>query len=438
MGIRVLIVDDEPIAAQATAYMARKACPDLEVVGKCYSGREAVTSAVSLRPDIIIIDIQMPGINGLEAIRRILERSSDMRFIILSAHSDFSYAVEALNLGASDYLLKPVKQVEFTQSLLKVIHDIQDRKADMDDALVQQERIQLAIPMIRKDFLYALLPESNSDERLVVCASFLGLLETKGFALVILQRSGEQTTPLSSVVNALSQTKGVLTDLVRPGVAIAYVPLSSESGDEKTRMSLIAELSSLLALHSSPGHLLTAGVGDIQPGALEMKRSLAQAFRAAHRQEAMDTPPQNSVLIYDAATSGPEDVAPTEHDPVLDTPVTALRIISKANQFIESHFDKDITLDDIASHVNLSPYYFSRFYKEYAGLNFSEKLLNLRMEKAKAYLARPNSSIKDTAYMVGYNDPNYFSKVFRKVCGITASEYRELSRTKPNQTETVR
>lgn len=85
----------------------------------------------------------------------------------------------------------------------------------------------------------------------------------------------------------------------------------------------------------------------------------------------------------------------------------------------------DISLDDISRRINISSYYFSKLFKEETGVNFIEYLTDLRMEKSKELLASPNMSIKDICVSVGYQDPNYFSRIFKKINGVTPSEYRE-------------
>lgn len=102
-------------------------------------------------------------------------------------------------------------------------------------------------------------------------------------------------------------------------------------------------------------------------------------------------------------------------------------IIETANQYMEKNYSQDIALDDIARAVNLSPYYFSHFYKDETGINFIDKLTTIRIEKAKEHLANGDVSIKEIARTVGYADPNYFSKIFRKNVGVTASEYKEYN-----------
>ena len=108
-----------------------------------------------------------------------------------------------------------------------------------------------------------------------------------------------------------------------------------------------------------------------------------------------------------------------------DTQNKEKNIVKVAEDFIEQNYTEDITLDDVAREVNLSPNYFSRIFKECTGVNFTDRLLGFRMEKAKQILKDTDYSIKDVAYMVGYVDPNYFTKLFKKYTGITSREYRK-------------
>ena len=106
---KILIVDDEVVARNSIKYIIDKHIPELEIVGLCSSGKDAITKNYELRPDIIIMDINMPGINGIDAMKQIRMTNEDVSFIIVSAYDYFDYAMEAVALKAVEYLLKPVK-----------------------------------------------------------------------------------------------------------------------------------------------------------------------------------------------------------------------------------------------------------------------------------------------------------------------------------------
>jgi two-component system response regulator YesN len=98
-------------------------------------------------------------------------------------------------------------------------------------------------------------------------------------------------------------------------------------------------------------------------------------------------------------------------------------IVKVTKEYLESHYAEDISLEDAAEQVNISPQYFSKLIKKTTGFNFIDWLSMLRVKKAKELLTNSNLTVKEVCFMVGYKDPNYFSRIFKKRIGITPSEY---------------
>ena len=100
-------------------------------------------------------------------------------------------------------------------------------------------------------------------------------------------------------------------------------------------------------------------------------------------------------------------------------------LIRQAKEYIDRHFQKDISLDDISRELNISPYYFSKLFKEETGENYVEYVTGRRMDRAKQLLKNPDKSIKEVCVEAGYSDPNYFSRIFKKYQGVSPTEYKE-------------
>ena len=100
-------------------------------------------------------------------------------------------------------------------------------------------------------------------------------------------------------------------------------------------------------------------------------------------------------------------------------------IIDQAVLYINKNYNKDISLADVSREVNISPYYFSKVFKDEMGENFIEYLTNIRIEKAKDLIKNSECSMKEICVMVGYSEPNYFSRSFKKKVGVTPTEYKE-------------
>lgn len=99
--------------------------------------------------------------------------------------------------------------------------------------------------------------------------------------------------------------------------------------------------------------------------------------------------------------------------------------MEKAKEYIRENFQKDLTLDEVSKVVDISPYYFSKLFKQETGENFIEYLTKVRMKNAEELLKDSDYSIKEICVASGYSDPNYFSRIFKKYEGVTPSEYRE-------------
>jgi YesN/AraC family two-component response regulator len=110
----VLIVDDEELSRIAVRKLLSRLFPSVLVAGEAENGRVAVEMALSLRPDIVLMDIRLPAMNGIDAARAILSEMPATRIIVLSAYDSFGFAQRAINIGVSGYLLKPVEEPDFT------------------------------------------------------------------------------------------------------------------------------------------------------------------------------------------------------------------------------------------------------------------------------------------------------------------------------------
>lgn len=127
--IRVLIVDDEDLSRYALRKMFSLLLPNCLIVGEAENGKEAERLALELDVSLILMDIRMPIVDGLEASRAILEKNPNINIIITSAHDDFSYAQKAVNMGLSGYLLKPIREKDFLSLLTSVLFKIENNNS---------------------------------------------------------------------------------------------------------------------------------------------------------------------------------------------------------------------------------------------------------------------------------------------------------------------
>lgn len=132
-AIRIVLADDHIILRQGTAELLRRE-EDIEVVGEASDGAQAVELATALQPDIVIMDVRMPVMTGIEATRRLQEIAPAVRVLVLTAHDDEQYIFSLLQAGASGYLLKNAPVAE----LVSAIRQVMDGNAPLDPQIARK------------------------------------------------------------------------------------------------------------------------------------------------------------------------------------------------------------------------------------------------------------------------------------------------------------
>lgn len=163
---RLMLVDDEEELRQGIIRRVDWEAIGFTVVGEAENGQMGVELAANVHPDVVVTDIKMPFMDGLEMTRRILENASDTRFIVLSGFDDFEYAQTAITLGAIEYILKPISAEELI-AVLQRLH------IKMDAALEEKHNIERlrehyirSLPLLRDQFLTALLQRRTEPAQL--------------------------------------------------------------------------------------------------------------------------------------------------------------------------------------------------------------------------------------------------------------------------------
>ena len=134
---KLLIADDEKLEREALRYFVSQSSLDIGEIIECANGNEVVKQVLLVQPDIILLDINMPGLNGLDAFEQFKNVKHPYRVIFSTAFDYFEYAVKALQLGAMDFLVKPVDQKRLLSVLVKAMDQLD---AEADKAFREQKR----------------------------------------------------------------------------------------------------------------------------------------------------------------------------------------------------------------------------------------------------------------------------------------------------------
>jgi DNA-binding NarL/FixJ family response regulator len=172
MAIRILLADDHGVVRKGLRFLLEQQ-PGMEVVGEASDGREAVRLAETELPDVVIMDIAMPLLNGIEATAQILKRAPKTAVIILSMHSDEDYLLSALNAGAKGYLLKESAEVDLVRAIQAVVKgtpffspDIAHTMLEDYMRFLQQRNLQDSYELLteREKEVLQLLAEGKSNK----------------------------------------------------------------------------------------------------------------------------------------------------------------------------------------------------------------------------------------------------------------------------------
>jgi len=201
---RIMLADDEGIVINSLSFIIEKNFEGQFEIETAKSGRSAIETAERFRPDIIFMDIQMPGINGIEAMKEIREFLPSAIFIVLTAYDKFDYAKEAINLGVLDYLNKPFNQKAIIEVLNVAITELDDRREKRRQDLQTKERLETVVPIIENGFISNIIFREPFDEDVENYKNLLGIDEAYGYMIVVvfgdMQKSNHMTNPVGSSV----------------------------------------------------------------------------------------------------------------------------------------------------------------------------------------------------------------------------------------------
>lgn len=161
----MVIADDEEIERKSLSLLMKKEFPDIQIVGLAQNGAELVSLIDQHKPDIAIVDVNMPGINGIDAIQLVSSMNASTRFIINTAYSDFEYVQRALSLKVDCYILKPQKRADTVAVIRKLCNEIDKAQAYRKSRIQVDELFNNIQPVIESEIMYSIFigePASSS------------------------------------------------------------------------------------------------------------------------------------------------------------------------------------------------------------------------------------------------------------------------------------
>lgn len=519
---RLMIADDELWEREGLELMISRMMPYQFEFLHAENGRKAIQLAEEKRPDFIFMDLKMPGIQGLEAVKEINKILPSVRIILVTAHEYFAYAKEALTLGVRDYILKPAKRDEIIAILHKLIGELDEERGKRQEQLAMKEKLNKLLPLAENELTLMLLMDSIHDLDCAQLAELFNIRWERGYAVVISFPLKEQKDWDQFQARRKELYEGIklyikpqLACLISPMIGnrmAVFVPATLRDAGLSHRVQSLLWGERLQAwIESGFGLSVTIGIGPVKEGMDGLRHSYQEAAAAASAASNSNPICHADDMLLNGADKGRitleeerklldslyrhnREEANTRFSQMLDRifaeagddvslcrdEITALfislarqmanrspaeimarfagvnvgaalrqaameqmermledmtkeresrkfHIVERARMYMEERYNLDISLEQTAEYVNLSPYYFSKLFKLHTGETFIDYLTRLRIGVAKKMLESEELSFKEICYEVGYNDPSYFSRIFKKTTGHTPSEYRQLS-----------
>ena len=262
---RVLLVDDEEDIRVGISRKIDWEGLGYALVGEAENGRDALELAESLQPDVVLTDIKMPFMDGLELCRILTERLPASKFVVFSGFDDFEYAKQAIQMNVSEYILKPINAPELTAVLERLHSQLDTERAERRDAQQLRERYEESLPLLRSLFLTRLLDGRVPQERVAELTERYDLdLTGKAVTAAMVHVGGGDASELETL-----SVQQLLEDNLHPegcrcvqflyNDSVALVAGLDEPGNV---YSLIAALNRVCTLAESYLKLtLTVGVG---------------------------------------------------------------------------------------------------------------------------------------------------------------------------------
>ncbi|NLG98866.1 MAG: response regulator [Chloroflexi bacterium] len=514
MPYKIFLVEDEVTTREGIRDNVDWRSMGFELCGEASDGEIALPQIEAAQPDVLITDIRMPFMDGLQLCRIVREHMPWMKIIIISGYSDFQYAQTAIQLGVTEYLLKPVSVEDLQGVLARLAVALDQEKRERAYMKRLRSQLDVNIGLLREKFLLRLVTGGESSISAIEQSQQLGLNILAPFYQVILleARRSDGSPPFD--YDACQRIEKLITGLVstnvdalltKKGLADYILILKGESLDQMVEEGpFLADLIRA-EVERNVGCELVTGIGNPQQRLGDLHRSFAEAVanaRASREELGTDglrkldhaalrafldnEPPEafdaffeqqiaplceasvqsgllRHYVILDIVLAVSQFISELGGDPAQvagtdrfnesfvenlktgeqiraeieqlfreaiafrDTQVNRDRaaIIRQAKSYIAKHFsDPNLSLHEVAAHVNFSPNHFSAVFSSETGRTFREFVTMTRIEQAKRLLRTTRLKCAEIAYRCGYNDSHYFSMIFRKNCAMTPQQYR--------------
>ena len=483
---RVLIVDDELPALRYVQNIIEKYASGFQIAGTCTSGEQASDFLRAKPVDLLITDISMHGMSGIDLAKFAREHLPGIHILIISGYGEFEYAQGAIQAGVDDYILKPVSINKMASVLESIRNKLDEERAEQGSdllpavacgqpyskedfqrlygsqsfrfALIRWGNLDMTLPqalnatslVLPAHEKFSVLRGRDDDERILICPD--NSAETFLTDLSVYTTQPGKLSTWTAIYTANAQSMDRLQSFIEAALLMLYRKvvigkhqiLQFAGGSVKEdRMKLpAADLKQL-------GYFITVGktrmIKDYfvslaiswERGQVPQRQAWHMSRQLIHQIAAIHQPVNNRVEdvlqefneMIRCANSYSDLMSSTysllfEEGNVRDKKLSTKELYDYAIQYIADNYAHPLSMQSVCDEIGISQTYLSRLFRKYSDTTFNAYLTRCRMEAAKQLLReKPDLLLRDVAACVGYDDSSYFTKVFHQYTGLTPSQY---------------
>lgn len=532
MGLKAIIVDDDPNTVQ----MLEDSIPwdnyGITEVESAYQGMQALEIIQDRSPDIVISDIEMPQLDGIQLVEKLQKLDYSPEVIFLTCHDSFEYARKAINYGVSDYLLKPFRMDEFSAALLKVVLKCakkQENERKLQELEIRKKETEKNQDYLIHNFVFRLLNKSidgptsaladivkkrnipfNIEEKYYLLYAGVNLnnceiekMSESEFYFIFQNLAKEviygdvsipcvvenTLPPYYILIMPVAEYMGNMDDVrkrcdrfiqiskqylhMNLACAVSTAVFPEEFGNIRERMDQLflrerTDTSKVFSLEGITPTLKTEERVFHYEEALSFLRErkktellalLIKDLQLLNKEEMLDSIhlkavhhnimqlfygflQENHIQAYqlfqnelyrelnekaEYSSKNMIQYCSFLYDATYEQ-IDFLKkedsVVDRIKKYIEQHFRENISREDIAANIYITPNYLSRIFHEKSGLTLREYINICRIEEAKRLMSATDYSITEIALMTGFENIPYFSTVFKKYCKMAPAAYK--------------
>lgn len=395
---KLVIADDEPKIRRGIENILDWNDFNIDIVGEAEDGELALEVIKEKTPDIILLDINMPFLNGLNLLEKLKDINNKSIVIIISGYDDFSYAQKALKFNVFDYILKPVNKKSMEDIIAKAIYKLNEIERENNYLQWISKQVTENIDALKKTFFSEWLNNKLSDDEVLREMEFFNIDFGKDIGITVIK--------IVDKLNIEIIDKKWNTELLEFAIVNLLNDMFKESNvkfifaDDRKNVILVNKIDDMFKW-------ITIGN--------QLEVEISKYLKC-------------NVIIEQANVSSGilkiKDVYLTIRNSVNEKKKCSPMVLLTIRYIEENYYSNDLNINYVSDKLEVTSSYLSKLLKKETGLSFIEYLTNIRIKKAMYIMEDPIIKIYDVAELVGYSNQHYFCRAFKKVIGFSPTEYK--------------